>query len=204
MDFLDIVSLGAAYRYVVKIVQKFKQKRQEFGSANSSQPKQGKGDLNLQKKGQRKDGHSQDNQSKTQHKKGNEKSKKNTGKWCEYHKIPWHNIEECRSKQSLVAELKASESEEDSNSESNIEGGKYIIDSETSATFTTTKFHPRKPYELEEEEHLFHSQIWVKGAPLHFIVNNSSQKNLISTEVIKRLELPMKSYPHPYTIGWLR
>jgi hypothetical protein len=36
MDFLEIASLGAAYRYVVKIKQKFKQKRREFGSTNSS------------------------------------------------------------------------------------------------------------------------------------------------------------------------
>jgi hypothetical protein len=39
MDFMDIASLGTAYRYVVKIEQKFKQKQQEFGSTNPSQPK---------------------------------------------------------------------------------------------------------------------------------------------------------------------
>jgi hypothetical protein len=39
MDFMDIASLGATYRYVVKIEHKFKQKRREFGSANSSQLK---------------------------------------------------------------------------------------------------------------------------------------------------------------------
>jgi hypothetical protein len=39
MDFLDIASLSEAYRYVVKLEHKFKKKRQEFGSANSSQPK---------------------------------------------------------------------------------------------------------------------------------------------------------------------
>jgi hypothetical protein len=50
MEFLDITSLGTTYRYVVKIEQKFKQKRQEFGSANSSQPKQGKGSPNPQKR----------------------------------------------------------------------------------------------------------------------------------------------------------
>jgi hypothetical protein len=62
-----------------------------------------------------------------QPKKGNEKLKKDMGRWCEYHKIPWHNIEECRSKKSLVAELKASESEEYSNSESNIESGNIPV-----------------------------------------------------------------------------
>jgi hypothetical protein len=40
MDFLDISSLGAAYRYVVKIEKKFKyQNKQEFESANLQQPK---------------------------------------------------------------------------------------------------------------------------------------------------------------------
>jgi hypothetical protein len=45
--------------------------------------------------------------------------------------------------------------------------------------------------------------MWVKGPPLHFIVNSDSQKNLISTEVIKQLDLPMTPHPQPYTIGWL-
>jgi hypothetical protein len=35
MEFMDISSLGATYRYVVKIKQKFKQQnKREFGSAN--------------------------------------------------------------------------------------------------------------------------------------------------------------------------
>jgi hypothetical protein len=163
MEFLDITSLGMAYRYVVKIEQKFKQKRREFGSTNSSQLKQGKGGPNPHNKGQRKYGHSQENQSKPLHKKGNENSKKDTGKWCEYHKIPWHNTEECHSKQSLVVELKASKSEVNSDSESNPEGGKRIIDVQPSATIATTKFHPSKPEEPEEGERLFHSLMWVKG-----------------------------------------
>jgi hypothetical protein len=156
MEFLDIASLGAAYRYVVKIEHKFKQKRREFGSSNSSQPKQGKGSPNPQNKGQRKYGHSQDNQSKPHPKKGNEKSK-DTRKWCEYHKIPWNNTEECRSKQSLVVKLKASKSEEDSDSESNLESGKSIINVEPSVIFATTKVQPSEPEEPKERERLFHS-----------------------------------------------
>jgi hypothetical protein len=189
MEFQDITSLGTTYRYVVKIEQKFKQKRREFGSANSSQPKQVKGGPNSQNKGHSKDGQSQDNQSNMQHKKSNEKLKKDTGKWCEYHKSFWHNTKECRSKQSLVAKQKASESKDDSNSESNPEGGKWIIDVERNAIFATTKVQPS---ELDERERLFHSHMWVKGALLHFIVDSGSQKNLISTEVIKRLDLSMK------------
>jgi hypothetical protein len=46
--------------------------------------------------------------------------------------------------------------------------------------------------------------MWVKSALLHFIVDSGSQKNLISTEVVKWLNLLMTLHPHPYTIGWLR
>jgi hypothetical protein len=46
MEFLDISSLGAAYRYVIKIEQKLKQKTRQFGSGNPSQQKQGKGSPN--------------------------------------------------------------------------------------------------------------------------------------------------------------
>jgi hypothetical protein len=67
------------------------------------------------------------------------------GKWCEYHKRSLHNTDECFSKQSLVVELKASNLEVDSDSESNPEGGKWIIDVELSAMVTTTKFHPSEP-----------------------------------------------------------
>jgi hypothetical protein len=57
------------------------------------------------RKGPSQYGDPQDKQSKPQQKKGNEKMNKDTGKWCEYHKIPWHNTEECHSKKSLMAEL---------------------------------------------------------------------------------------------------
>jgi hypothetical protein len=75
---------------------------------------------------------------------------------------------------------------------------------EPSATVATTKLQLGEPDEPEEGERLFHSKMWVKGTPLHFIVHSGSQKNLILAEVIKRLDLPTTSYPQPYTIGWLR
>jgi hypothetical protein len=42
-------------------------------------------------------------------------------------------------------ELKDFELEDDYDSESNLEGGKHIIDVEPSSIVSTTKFHPSEP-----------------------------------------------------------
>jgi len=61
--------------------------------------------------------------------------------------------------------VKASESDVGFDSESELERGRRIIDSEPSATIDTTELHPSEPDEPEEGEHLFHLQMWVKGTP---------------------------------------
>jgi hypothetical protein len=89
MEFLDISSLGAAYRYAVKIKQKFKQRnRQEFGYVNALQWKMGKCTPNRQTKGPSKNNQQSENLSKSQTKKGYGKTKKDTSKWCNFHKSP--------------------------------------------------------------------------------------------------------------------
>ena len=83
MDFLDISSLGSTYRYGVKIEEKFRQKnKRDSGPANPPH-KQGKGNPGPQNTGQGKD-----NQSPQQAKKGDGKTKKDTGEWCKFHKNP--------------------------------------------------------------------------------------------------------------------
>jgi len=106
-----------------------------------------------------------------------------------------------------VAELKASESDACSDSEPKPDKGdgkgKKIIDADPSATVATAKIQKNEPEEPEEGERLFHSQMWMKGSLLQFIVNSGSQKNLVSAKVMKRLGLPTMSHPQPYSIGWL-
>ena len=104
MDFLDISSPGSAYRYAVKIEEKFRQKNKRDSRPMNPLQKQGKGNPGPQKTGQGKD-----NESPPQTKKGDGKTKKDIGKWYKFHKSPWHNTNECRQKQSLVAEFKSSE-----------------------------------------------------------------------------------------------
>ena len=102
-----------------------------------------------------------------------------------------------------MVEVKASKSVAGSEYDSELERERQIIDTEPSATISTTKLQPGELDKLEEGEHLFHSQMWVNGTPLHFIINSGSQKNLISTKFVKRLPLLTTPHPQPYTIGWL-
>jgi hypothetical protein len=72
---------------------------------------------------------------------------------------------------------------------------RQIINADPTSTVMNATIEPEEPIDLEEGVHLFHSQKWVKGTRLHFIVDREIQKNLISEEVIKQLGLSKK--PHP-------
>ena len=93
-----------------------------------------------------------------------------------------------------MVELKAPELDAFSDPESEPDKGyekrKQIIDADPSAIVATTKIQREDPEDPEEGERLFHSQMWVEGSPLQFLVDSRSQKNLILVEVMKRLGLP--------------
>eukprot|EP00253_Pinus_taeda_P004521 PITA_04521 len=201
---MNISSLSMAYRYAIKVEQKFKLKKRDFGSANL---KQGKGAPKPHNKGQSQGRVAQDNLPKLQVKNSFVKLKKDTGKWCEFHKSSTHKTSECQAKQSLVAKMKVLESDACSNFESEPDKGndkgKKIINAEPNATIATTKIQKEELEDLEDEECFFHSQMWVKGSPLQFIVNSGSQKNLISAEVVKHLGSLTTTHSQPYTIRWL-
>jgi flagellar motor switch/type III secretory pathway protein FliN len=90
-------------------------------------------------------------------KKDTRKTKKDTEKWCDFHKSAWHNTAACRSKKSLVVKVKSYESDVGSDSESELERLRQIIDVELSATIATTKLHLGELDKLEEGECLLHS-----------------------------------------------
>ena len=98
-----------------------------------------------------------------------------------------------------MAELKAPESDAFYDPELEPDKGndkaKWIIDADPSAIMSTTKFLREGPEELEEGEHLFQSQMWVKGSPLQFLVDRGSQKNLILADFVKCLGLPTIAHP---------
>lgn len=98
-----------------------------------------------------------------------------------------------------MAKLKVSES--DACSDSKLEPKKWndkwkqITDADPNATVATAKIQKNEPEDPKEEERLFHSQMWVKGSLLQFIVDSGSQNNLISIEVMKQLGLPTTAHP---------
>jgi hypothetical protein len=99
-----------------------------------------------------------------------------------------------------VAKIKDKELNPDSEPDSENTGKRKIIDADRIATVATAEIQPKEPTYPEEGEGLFHSQMWVKRTPLHFIVDSGRQKNLISSEVAKHLGLSTTPHLQPYNI----
>ena len=73
-----------------------------------------------------------------------------------------------------MVKIKEKESNLDSEFDSENTGKRQIIDADPTAIVATAAIQPEEPTNPEEGERLFHSQMWVKGTPLHFIVDSGS------------------------------
>jgi hypothetical protein len=98
------------------------------------------------------------------------KKKKHIWKWCNFQKFPWNNTDECCLKNSLVVEIKETNLSLNSDFGSNNNKRRHIIDAKPTAIVVTTTIQPEEPEDPEEGEHIFHSQMWVKGTPLHLLL----------------------------------
>jgi hypothetical protein len=96
-----------------------------------------------------------------------------------------------------VVEVKDKDPNLASESDSKNTGKRQIIDENPTAIVATATIQPEEPIDPQEGECLFHSQMWVKGTPLHFIVDSEIQNNLISAEVIEQLGLSTTPHPQP-------
>jgi hypothetical protein len=84
-----------------------------------------------------------------------------------------------------VAEIKDKEPNPDSESDSENTNRRKIIDAYPATIVATATIQLEEPTDHAKGDRLFHSQMWVKGTLLHFIVDIRSQKNLISEKVVK-------------------
>jgi hypothetical protein len=73
-----------------------------------------------------------------------------------------------------VVEIKDKEPNPNLESDSENTGKRQIIDADPMAIVMTATIQIEEPTYLEEGEHLFHSHMWVKGTPLHFIIDSRS------------------------------
>ena len=53
-------------------------------------------------------------------------------------------------------------------------GIRQIIDIDPTTIVSIASIQPEEPADPKEGERIFHSHMWVKGTPLHFIVDSGS------------------------------
>ena len=78
------------------------------------------------------------------------------------------------------------------------------LDASTLLASTSTTLKTFTIIDEEEQEHLFHTHIWVQNNPLHLIVDNGSQKNFIYEYIMNILGLVTTTHPHPYNMDCMK
>ena len=60
-------------------------------------------------------------------------------------------------------------------------------------------------YNDDTQRHkLFRTRCTVQGSLCDLIIDGGSQENIISKDVVEKLQLVIETYPNPYTIGWIK
>ena len=75
-----------------------------------------------------------------------------------------------------MSEIKDKEPNPDLESDSEDNGRRHIIDADPTTTVATTTIQAKEITYFEEGERLFHSQMWVKGTPLHLIIYREARR----------------------------
>ena len=58
--------------------------------------------------------------------------------------------------------------------------------------------------DVDDQRHnLFHTQCLVKGTACSLIIDSGSCTNVVSTMLIKRLQISTQDHPKPYKLQWL-
>jgi len=61
--------------------------------------------------------------------------------------------------------------------------------------------------EREQEDwlrnNIFHTRVEHKGKALNLIIDNGSGMNVVSQEVIRKMQLPIEAHPIPYKLSWV-
>ena len=55
----------------------------------------------------------------------------------------------------------------------------------------------------DQRDNLFHTRCIVKGTPCSLVNDSGSCTNIVSTMLIKRLQIPTQDHPKPYKLQWL-
>ena len=51
---------------------------------------------------------------------------------------------------------------------------------------------------------LFRTRCTLQGSLCDLIIDSGSQENIISKDVVERLQLEMETHPNPYSIRWIK
>ena len=120
-----------------------------------------------------------------------------TRKWCNYHSSAWQDTSECKARKTFLEKLSTSDLFDRTLVESDPDASALLASTSTTPTASTI-------VDEEEQERLFHTWIWVQNNPLHLIVDNGSQKNFVSEDLVNKLGLVTTPHPEPSNISWMK